>query len=426
MISFVAGGGGDEIGASFYVLKLGEKYAAIDCGIRPNDMDNIEGNIEYCLPNFNICPKLDFLFITHSHLDHLGGAPCLIKKYEDLKIFMTPETRSIGEIQWNEAIKIANREEKPSLFNEFELNIFLSKIQNLPLNEEINFGDFSVKAISAGHILGAVSLFFFCEGKKIFVTGDISFTDQEIIEGVKVNSLPQVDYLISESTYFNHPRPTRTGEKARFLSDVKKILKNNGQILIPAFSIGRAQEMYEMLRRSYIFGTVPIYIDGMAKSISDLYKNTLPEKIDPEIANHYVIDKVQRNEILREKCIVIASSGMLIGGASLFYAKKWMRWQNNAILFTGFLQPGCTGWTVLNSPEESIITLKNLMGENRFYTKRCKVVQYNFSAHASDEELAKLRQTLNPKLTILVHGENVLTNEIGTIVPRNDQTIELN
>jgi len=431
MISFIAGGGAAEIGASFYVLRLGDTFIGVDCGFRPTAANHDPWNVEKIMPNFDVCPKLDYLFLTHGHLDHVGAAPCLLERFKNLRIFTTEPTKFIALAQWHETLKIAERDKTPPPFSGDSVHSIASKIRVLEVNSEKNFGEFSVTAIPAGHILGAVSLLFNYKGKRIFFSGDISFQDQELIKGAKHDF--QVDYLISEATYAGKSRRDRREERDRFLGDVRQIINNRGRVLIPSFSIGRAQEIFEMLRKSDIAGLAPIYIDGAARSMTDIHQVFLPHKINRHVNKHYVENVAHRLKIFEQKpCVVIASSGMLSGGASVGYARNWLGQEENAILFPGYIDPFSPGYAVLTTDHGDSVALPEKNRTIRAYIKRCRTDQYHLSAHADQSELLMMRETLNPQFTILVHGEPedmekmIAENALGSIfTPKNGEEIVL-
>lgn len=405
MVSFVAGGGAREIGASFYVLNFGGTYVGIDCGLRHVPNEDPE-RIHKILPGFDVCPRLDYLFVTHGHLDHVGAVPALFRKYENLKVLMTSPTIALAKRQWDETLRIGGREHLPVPFEGEEVARAERAIHEISLDGlTYQIGDFSVRAIPAGHILGAVSFVFTYKGKKIFVTGDISFENQETVEGAHVHE--RADVLISEATYGGKPSLLRDDEKNRFLADMMRITSRGGKVLIPAFGIGRAQEIFEMLRKSELFGEVPIYLDGGAMQVAALYRKHLPERIYPDIDDHFVSDWVKRKKVFSERaCIVIAPSGMLDGGSSVEYAKRWLGNERNALCFSGYVDPCSPGAKVLASAKDASVKLGGRSCEGGSYTRRCEVQHYRFSAHAGGDELAQLREILSPELTIFVHGES--------------------
>lgn len=403
MISFVAGGGAREIGASFYVLQLGTKYAAIDCGLRPGVSDNDPER----LPNFDLeeVPRIDYAFISHAHLDHVGAVPCLVKRHPGITLIMTAATFELAQIQWEDTLNISAKEKITAPFSRNDVELAKKRVTIISADGRPWTFDktFSVRAIPAGHILGAVSFVFTYRGKKIFATGDISFKNQETIDGAHVNEKAHV--LITETTHAGKEIAELTAERARLVADVRRVIARKGSALITAPAYGRANEVFEILCEAGILEEdPPVFIDGMAMGVAEIYRKHLPERIYRHINTHYVNDSELREKIINKgPCIVIAASAMLYGGTAVGYAKSWLKREENAIFFTSYLEPCSPGKRVVESWEKGTSRIER-GGELSSYPRRCEVGHYHLSAHADYNELKRLREILEPEQTLLVHG----------------------
>ena len=435
MVSITHYGGAREIGASFHVSRFGDKFFGVDCGLRPNVHPRDLDYIKKISPDIDACERLDYFILTHGHLDHVGATPLLFRKFPNVKAFATAPTKLISFAQWNETPKIVKKNRAPLLFESYEAKDAFHKINIIVFGEVINFGDVTVRVIPNGHILGSVAVEFTYQNKKILDLGNISVEDQETVKGVDLREFSKVNCLISEATYLGKERPSRDVEKEKFLKDINSILAaGKSQILIAAFSIGRAQEIYEILRKSNIWSKAKIFIDGLARDMSDIYLKFLPPGICNEMQKHYVHSKFHRHDIFRQKpVIVIASSGML-EGVAVAYAEKWISNKRNAILFTGYLDPDSQGYDVWSAKDRDAVLLKDKFGGFGSYIKKCFVDQYQFSAHADDEQLLNIREITSPELTIFNHGDpecmdRTIITEMGKggsiIAPPNGEEIKI-
>lgn len=396
---FNSGGGADEIGASFYVLRFGDVFVGIDFGFRPQ---KAEGGVQI-LPDWRVAPKLDYLFLTHAHLDHAGAIPLALKRWSKVKIFMTQPTKELASSLWHETIRLAFRNQTSPVFSPDDIANTNYLINDLPLNSVIELApELTVEAPEAGHILGAVSLMFTWHGEIVFVTGDIAFHDQETVLGAKILRKSRIKLLVSEATYASELEPARRQEeRLRFESDILKAVDAKRRILIPAPSIDRTPKVYalikDILERA---GTeVPIYIDGAGREMIRIYKR-FTDRIDPNIEDHFVRDRYDRKRIVKERpVIIIASHGMMVGGRSVTYGQQFLHDAEAMVALTTFQDPCSPGFKLQASEIGDLIVFNGVLT-----LRRCDVIKYNFSAHASGLELIEMQERLNPDVTILTHG----------------------
>jgi len=373
------------------------------------------------LPNFNLIKKTPLcVVITHGHLDHVGALPIFSKMFPNVTIYATRPTKDFMLMQWEDTINIAKHSNKPPIFSVADADLCRKNIKIINVGQKKKLGgDVSVKFVDAGHILGAASPLFTYKGKTVLVTGDFSYQDQTIVSGAKFKGV-KADYVISEATYLTRSRASLDLEKSRFVSDVFRILNRGGKVLIPAFSIGRSQEAFEILKSAGVSDEFDMWIDGSAMHVSMIYKFYLPDEIDPNIQEHFVSDDDQGDhrrciKFKNGPCVVIAPSGMLEGGHAVSYAKAWMDKEENAILFPGYLQPDSLGFKVCHSSlgeqidfPPMIIKKKNKEPKaiSINCARRCEIQSYQFSAHVFHDDLLKVWQGLNSQKLVLVHGES--------------------
>lgn len=430
MATFTAGGGGREVTGSFYLYSEGDTTLAVDCGLR-------EGRSKYTsgerLPDFNLelAHRTKGIILTHGHNDHIGAVPFFIEKFGEVPLYMTAATKEIAEMQWKEGRKHCSW-----AYNEKDIQKYLGLVKEIRPYESFEIGKFKIRPIPSGHILGAESLVITLpDDRRAFHSGDISFKHQYTIAGADLGDL-EADILVSESTCAGKATYSREDEEKRFLADIKAVTEKGGQVLIPAFSIGRATEIFEVLRRSgFLVGEVPIGIDGAAVGNSKIYSRYAPEKIDPYIKSFYLEKDSRRLAMLLHKpAIVIAPSGMLHGGRAMFYLREWLEVPENAIFLTGFQNCMSPGQKLLDTKHGDLFEFENEYEEEESRRKMCKVESYDFSAHASGDELLTMREKLKPKKTILTHGDkkgmlqmiqNHSSAESVIEAPKNGEEIQL-
>lgn len=408
-------------------------------------------------------PKnLDCIILTHGHLDHCGRIPYLIKKGFGGKIYSTPATKKIAEVVMTDAAHISTDEPtQPQYYfsskgmSKEELNGDNSKVEEISLLKE-NYGlyqdyhvelsmlrfvtveynqkfkisqNLEVEFYDAGHILGSayVVITEISSGRKIALSGDLGNRDKPIIEDPLIpKNITDVTHIFVETTY-GHKLHGKVNPKMKLREIVFKTIRRKGQVLIPSFSVERAQEIIYYLvelMRSNKLRKVPIYLDSpMAGRIleivldhPELFDKQLKEKIDqnshPLIYEKLrVLQTASESKTLnsnQEPCIIIAGSGMLNGGRIIKHLKFHLQNSNNSLIFVGYQAEGTLGREILDGNKTVVI-------ENKEYKVELQVEKINeFSAHA-DQKI--LRDWLNgflinsqqekyrKKTVFLLHGE---------------------
>lgn len=397
-------GGGDEIGASSYLIKLDGFKALIDVGIKTSKDGFIYPNFEMLKDENGIYEELDGIFITHAHLDHCGALPQIAKIYPNVKIFMTEETKSL--IKLNLMSSLPKGE-----------TYYLDEVLNRAITLEVNYPLFfrkknvKVEFYTAGHILGAVSILF--EGSKanIFFTGDYSTKEQKTLEGMSVPIDKNIDILVTESTYGDKDKVdhSKTYEYERLKSNVLKYIKENKHILIPTFSIGRAQEVISILKDLAKKEDFRIYVDGSAANVNKLYEKYL--NINLKGDNIYYYENLSYNdredfiqeEFLTNKSVMVSSSGMLLeGSVATYYAKYILPRTDGVCMLTGYQAEDTLGSKLLSQMDINCDRYINI--DNECYKLLSLVENYNLSAHASFNDIVALICKLKPANVILTHG----------------------
>jgi Cft2 family RNA processing exonuclease len=315
-------------------------------------------------------------------------------------------------------------------YTQEQVDALLDSLLLFPASGVLRIGHVKITSFRAGHILGAVMFLIEGEGEKLLVTGDLSFKAGRTIPGAQVPHDIQPDVVIMESTYGNRAHTDRKTEENRLAKHVTEVIAGGGFALIPAFALGRAQEILLILQDYMDKGLIPefpIYVDGLVTPISRVYKN-YPHFLKGSVAHRIkkngdvfltdgrckaVLPK-ERDAVLNGKpgCIV-ASSGMLTGGASSWYAARLISNEKNAIFITGYQDEESPGRKLLNIADG---LERHLELNGTSYEVKCRIGKYGLSAHADANEMNRFIQTLNPTYTMLVHGDDEARSQLADLI----------
>jgi len=347
------------------------------------------------------------VIISHGHLDHVGVAPNLMD-YDPI-IYMTPPTRELSAILLKDSMNLL---ETPP-YSKKEFMQFESNTEEVYYNEPKQIGEWDVTFFNAGHIPGSASVHM-SRDINILYTGDVKLEDTRLLEHADLN-YPETDVLIVESTYYGTNHPSRKKLEEDFVEAVIETLERGGHAIIPAFAVGRTQEVLMILER---YGITP-YLDGMGKEVGKILER-YPEylrshkKLKKALKRCIPVERGKREDILTEPSAIVTTAGMLNGGPALFYISRLYNDSKSKILLTGYQVEGTNGDMALKKREINL--------GMRTVSLKMGVEQYDFSAHADDAQLKELVKRVadrGAEVVFTVHGENTegfsewIRNEIG-------------
>jgi putative mRNA 3-end processing factor len=405
-------GAGQEVGRSA-ILVEDKSSVVLDFGTK----------VEPEPPKFPIDCKPDFAVISHAHLDHIGGAPILFKHAKP-PIFMTDVTMELTAMLIKDSMKVARKEGYNIPFSNPDLKKMIKHTRVTNYNEDFSLGALRGRLYDAGHIPGSAGVLL-TGRKKLFYTGDIQASESRLLNGC---SLPKsADVLVTESTYGHRNHAKREDEEKKLLSLVEEAFANDGSVLLPAFSVGRSQELLMMLEKY----ANTIAIDGMVRTASEIiedYGSRLknPRKLRGILSKvKFLRSEEDRSLALKKHQIIIASAGMLGGGPAVRYLRELKDDQNSKIIFSGFLVDG--------TPGKNLLETGIFENSEEGFEVKCQLHKVDLSAHAGKTDLFGIIQKTKPELVICVHGDACpafakdIEKSLGikAIAPKNGEHISI-
>jgi Cft2 family RNA processing exonuclease len=417
-----------EIGANSYYIEAAGKRIVLDCGMHPK----FEG--EEALPNLKAIAdrRLDAILVSHSHQDHIGTLPVLMRRQPGARVFMTEATAEIGNALLHNSVNVMTRQREElgtilyPLFTHRETDRATDLWRTCRLRQpyttsgERTTADFaetlSFEFFDAGHVLGSAGILLRAEGRTIFYSGDVNFDDQTIARAA-IFPEEKVDVLIVECTRGDMPIPagwTRGGEEQRLAHAIQSAFARAGCVLIPVFALGKTQEVLAMLhkfRRAKLLDSFPVYIGGLSWKICEIYdrrahlgRRQLPRlqllgEPKPFVLNGQTIHDAPA----RAGRVYLLSSGMMTPKTlSNIFARRVIENPRHSIFFVGYADPESPAGILKNALPGEQVTIDP---DEPAQAIRCHIEQFQFSAHASRESIVQYAERLAPKKILLVHGD---------------------
>ncbi|XP_011087720.1 cleavage and polyadenylation specificity factor subunit 3-I [Sesamum indicum] len=436
-------GAGNEVGRSCVYMSYKGKTVMFDCGIHPA----FSGMA--ALPYFDeIDPSnIDVLLVTHFHLDHAASLPYFLEKTTFRgRVFMTHATKAIYKLLLSDYVKVSKVSVEDMLYDEQDILRTMDKIEVIDFHQTLEVNGVRFWCYTAGHVLGAAMFMVDIAGVRVLYTGDYS---REEDRHLRAAELPQFspDICIIESTYGVQNHQPRNIREKLFTDVIHSTVAQGGRVLIPAFALGRAQELLLILDEYWSshpdLHNVPIYYASpLAKrcmAVYQTYINSMNERIRNQFANSNPFDfkhisPLKSLDEFRDigPAVVMASPGGLQSGLSRQLFDKWCSDKKNACVIPGYVVEGTLAKTIINEPKE--VTLASGLTA----PLNMQVHYISFSAHADYNQTSTFLKELMPPNIILVHGE---ANEMGRlkqkllsvfadgntkiITPKNCQSVEM-
>ncbi|MEA3330060.1 MAG: beta-CASP ribonuclease aCPSF1 [Nanoarchaeota archaeon] len=444
-------GAGRQVGRSCFLLQTPKSKILLDCGIDVASQESDKFPF-FNIPEFDLS-AIDAVIISHAHLDHSALVPYLYKMGYQGPVYMTAPTRDISSLLALDFIGVAYKQAAAPLFNSTNVKEMVKHSICLNFNEVTDItSDIRITFYNSGHALGSamthINIGNGCHN--LLYTGDFKYGKTRLLDQA-ATTFPRVETAIIEATYGSKQDvlPPRAESEAQFLELIKKAIVRGGKVLIPELGLGRAQETMLIIDDAIKSGKlpkIPVYIDGMIWDINAIhtaYPDFLSHFVRGQIfqgKNPFISDTfnrvgsaIERKEVLEGgPCVVLATSGMLVGGASVEYLKNFAPHKLNSLIFVCYQGVGSLGRQI----QEGAKTYKTDAGEIISVELEVNKID-GFSAHAGRTELLNFIKNSRPKpkRVIINHGEvskcldlasSIYKNEhIETNVPRNLETLRL-
>ena len=454
-IRMTALGGFREVGRSCILMQTRDSNVLLDVGLNVGNNNDKFPNFD--LPEFSI-RDLDAVIISHAHLDHCGMVPFLYKYGYRGPVYCTLPTRNLATMLQLDFVQICEKEGIVPPYSKRDVKTTVLHTIPLSWGKVTDIApDIKLTLHNSGHILGSslIHLHFGKGGYNFVYTGDMKFQKTRLLEKAAVK-FPRVESLLIEATY-GGPQdriPSRQDSEKELKQIMNATIKRGGKVLIPVLAVGRAQELIIVLEEYIskgIIDRVPIFLDGLISEATaihtahpDFLSSDLREKILHQGKNPFLSDFFTTVSSMEERldvttggpCIILATSGMLIGGPSVQYLKAMAEDKNNSLIFVSYQVSGTLGNRIQRGFRE--FQYVDAKGRTQLVKLNLNVFTLEgFSGHSSRSQISQFLRRIQPrpKMVITNHGEETKVISLATMIhkklmkatkaPKNRETILL-
>jgi len=444
-----------EVGRAAFILSTPETRVLVDCGDKPGSQDEVP-YLQVPEALGSGANSIDAVVLTHAHLDHSALVPLLFKYGYDGPIYTTEPSRDLMGLLTLDYLDVAAKEGRAPPYESEMVREAIKHTIPLEYGDVTDIApDIKLTLHNAGHILGsAISHFHIGDGLyNVAFSGDIHYEDTRLFNGA-VNNFPRVETLVLESTYGgrNDYQTDQEDSERKLKHVLKNTLERGGKVLVPAFAVGRSQEIMLVLEEAMREGElpeVPVHLDGMiweATAIHTTYpeylRDDLRERIFHEEANPFLAEQFnhidggedERQEVVDdEPSIILSTSGMMEGGPILSWIEHLGSDPDSTLVFVGYQAEGTLGSRIQNGRKE--VPLRGQDGRSNSLTLKMDVETVDgFSGHADRQGLENFVRTMNPRpeKVLCVHGDESSTQDLSsalyhefnmrTFAPKNLET----
>ena len=417
-----------EIGASSWLVELDDARLLMDAGMHPKR----EGR--EALPLYKLLrgKYLDAVAISHCHHDHIGSLPVAMRHARNGRIWMTELSRFLAGRGLHNSVNVMLRQREARgireypLFTHDQVEENEAQFQGCKYNRQIDWVPErkahartscpTLEFFDAGHALGSAGILLRGKNQTLFYTGDVCFHDQTLLKSARFDGI-RADVLIMETTRGNRVLPpgfTRPKEIQRLTDAIQRVLARRGSVLLPAFALGRTQEILAELALMMRAGHIPrqpIYVGGLGRVFTEIYDQKahladrqwpdlqLTEELQPIVLEKEELDNIK----LGAGKIFVLTAGMLTEFTPAHdLAMRMMSDPRQAIFFVGYADPDTPGGRLKASKAGEPFLFSPGTGQ---VTRRCELQDFDLTAHADREALLDFAGKVSPQVVLLGHGE---------------------
>ena len=404
-------GGSDRVGSLAMLLDVDGKKLLFDYGLTPSKPPEVP------LP----APPVDYVFLSHAHLDHSGMIPALSENGE-IPIYCTNLTSTISHLLHKDSLKIAEAEGYAPPYSNNEIKKVKHFFEDVKPKSSLRISSmYETRFHDAGHIPGSLMVEV-TGSRRLLFTGDFNTIDTHLVKGTKP---VDCDVLVMEGTYAGRDHPKKREElEKEFIDKIDEVVSRGGVAVLPAFAVSRSQELLLILRKAGF----DIWFDGMGRKVTKMFLK-YPEylrdagALKKAVNNINFVHSDHGRKLALEAEVILTSSGMMDGGPVLHYMNKLKNDPKSAVLLTGYQVEGTNSRLLVDQKKLDFYGVTENVS--------CEVHYFDFSGHAGHSELVSFAKACGPEKIVVMHSENrealadSLRDFSEVIMPQTDQLISL-
>jgi len=361
--------------------------------------------------------------LSHGHLDHVGAVPTLMATGDRPAVHWTPPTDELARTLARDTLKLHGGTYECPFTREDVLRLGEAS-EHHGYREPFEAAGHRVEFFDAGHVPGSAHVLVDDGDTRLLYTADFNTEDQALLSGTTAR--PDADAVVVESTYAFDERRPREAVEAAFVTELRSTLRRGGTVVVPAFAIGRTQEVLAVCARAGI----DCYVDGMGTRVTETVRQ-YPGFVDADAlrrgaANARVVDgrPGQRERIAEESTVIVTTSGMLQGGPAMTYVPAVRSNPTNLIALTGYQVEGTPGRDLLETGSAEI--------DGRRMPVAARVELFDFSAHADRQGLLAMLEHYRDATVVVNHGDRCVdfaadrrADGVDAVAPERGETVRL-